>query len=121
MNALKANIKLVVFGSTTCSANPLSNPMLNKLHLKYANRPFSIVNIYTGDKIEQISSYVKNNQLNFPVFSGTRSLSSKFKTVGTPNFYLIDHDNKVIASFNGFYDGLEKDLVTKIDTSLKPN
>lgn len=117
--ALKAPVKLVVFGSTSCAANPLSNPMLNRLHEKYAMKQFSIINIYTGDKLEQISRYVKNNGLKFPVFYGTRSLNSKFKTVGTPNFYLLNADGKIVASIRGYSDSLEEELVSKIDTLLE--
>lgn len=81
--------------------------------MRYVYQPFSIVNIYTGDKLEQIPSYVKNNQLKFPVFFGARILSSEFKTVGIPNFYLIDFDGKVAAIVNRFYGNIEKDLVKK--------
>jgi thioredoxin-related protein len=118
-SALKAPIKLVVFGSTTCAANPLSNPMLNRLNAKYAKKQFSIINIYTGDKTEQIIRYVKNNDLKFPVFLGTRLLSSKFRTVGTPNFYLLNNEGKIVASISGYSDSLEEELVSKIDTLLK--
>ncbi|WP_169306795.1 TlpA family protein disulfide reductase [Pedobacter polaris] len=119
ISVLKAPVKLVVFGSTTCSANPLSNPMLNRLHSKYSTKPFSIVNIYTGDKVEQITKYVQNNSLKFPVFFGTRLLRAKFKTVGTPNFYLIDPNGRIVASISGYSNSLEEELTTKIDTLLK--
>ncbi|GGI26526.1 hypothetical protein GCM10008119_23090 [Pedobacter mendelii] len=118
-NSMKLDVKLVVFGSTTCSANPLSNPMLNRLHSKYAGKNFYIVNVYTGDTVEQISQYIKNNHINFPVFFGTRSLSLRFKTIGTPNFYLIDWNDKIVASIDGFSDSLEEELTTKINNLIR--
>lgn len=118
-NALKAKVRLVVFGSTTCSANPLSNPMLNRLHTKYSSSTFSIVNIYTGDTNDQVKRYIRNNDLKFPVFMGSRKLTDEFKTMGTPNFYLIDKNGIIVSSMSGYSTSLENELNTKITELLK--
>jgi thiol-disulfide isomerase/thioredoxin len=118
-DALKAPVRLVIFGATNCAANPLANPMLNRLQAKYASSAFAIVNIYSGETKEQINAYVTNNALKFPVFMGSSQLKHAFKTMGTPNFYLIDAQGKVVSSISGYSTKLENELTTQIEALLK--
>lgn len=110
----KAKLLLVVFGGTNCPANPLANPMLNRLHSKFASAKFSIINVYTSETSEQVKKYIDSNSLKFPVYLGTRNLNKAFKTLGTPNFYLISTGGKVVRTYNGYSDSLEEDLIENI-------
>jgi len=110
----KDKFLLVVFGETTCPANPLANPMLNRLHAKFASEEFLIVNVYTNEMSEQVKKYIKSNAIKFPVYLGNRKLTKAFKTIGTPNFYLINNEGKVARAYNGYSDSLEEELTENI-------
>jgi thiol-disulfide isomerase/thioredoxin len=114
-NILNNKLLLVEFGSTTCAANPLANPLLNRLNKKYASKNFSIVSIYSSETPDQLKKYIETNKLEFPVYMATRRLTKDFQTTGTPNFYLIDKNGVVIKSINGYSDELESELVKAID------
>ncbi|WP_354335674.1 redoxin domain-containing protein [Pedobacter sp. CG_S7] len=72
-DSFTGKLLLVVFGGTACPANPLANPMLNRLHSKFSSADFSIINIYTNETTEQVQKYIESNSLNFPVYLGNRS------------------------------------------------
>ena len=115
---LKNKTLLVVFGSTLCPANPLANPMLNRLNNKFSDKEFAIVNIYSSEAAKDVKDYVSNNKLLFPVYLANRNLNKKYKTVGTPNFYLIDKDGTIIESIEGYSLNLETRLTAEISKSI---
>ncbi|TDO20686.1 TlpA family protein disulfide reductase [Pedobacter duraquae] len=118
---LKNKTLLVVFGSTLCPANPLANPMLNRLNEKFSDQQFAIVNIYSNEAAKEVKDYVSNNKLQFPVYLASRKLNKEFKTVGTPNFYLIGKDGTIIESIEGYSVNLENRLTTEISNSISKN
>lgn len=116
---LSNKLLLIAFGATDCGANPLANPMLNRLNKKYASANFSIVSVYSSEPAEKVKKYIESNKLEFPVYLGDLKTKKAFKTVGTPNFYLVDKTGQIIKSVDGYSDDLEKDLTEKIDEVLK--
>lgn len=119
---VKTNSKkllLVVFGATDCSANPLANPMLNRIYAKYATDDFAIVNIYTNETTDQVKKYIEANNIKFPVYTASRKLSKEFKTAGTPNFYLVDKNGIVVNKSKGYAESLEGRFTNEIDKLLE--
>ncbi|MGZ3872519.1 MAG: TlpA family protein disulfide reductase [Mucilaginibacter sp.] len=116
---LSNKLLLIEFGATDCVANSLANPVLNRLHKKYASSDFSIVSIYTDELSDKVKKFITGNKLEFPVYLGNRQTKKAFKTVGTPNFYLVDENGRIIKSFEGYSDSLEKEMTEKIDEALK--
>ena len=112
-------ILLVVFGGTSCPANSLANPMLNRLHSKFSSADFSIVNIYTNETTEQVLKYIESNNVKFPIYLGSRKLSKAYKTLGTPNFYLISKEGKIVRSSDGYNESLETKLSKNITNLLE--
>ncbi|WP_342648231.1 TlpA disulfide reductase family protein [Mucilaginibacter sp. CSA2-8R] len=111
---------LIEFGSTTCGANPLAIPMLNRLAEKHKASEVTILSIYSDETTKQIRDYVDANNINVPIYKGNIKLKKSFKTVGTPNFYLIDKNGLVVRAFHGYSDTLENELTLAIN-ELKGN
>ena len=114
----KNKLLLLEFGSTGCPANSLVNPMLNRLHKKYSGDNVLILSIYTNEGQDQVKKYIASNNIEFPVYLGSKTLPREFKTLGTPNFYLIDKDGKVLAGIDGYSGSLESAITKKIDALL---
>lgn len=114
----KNKVLLVEFGATACGANPLANPMLNRLNSKYPTSNFSIVSIYSDDSGDQVKKYIESNKLEFPVYKGSRKLRKEFSILGTPNFYILDKNRTIIKSIDGYSDDLEKDISTAIEAYI---
>lgn len=111
-------VVLLQFGSVTCAANALANPLMNRLASKYANSNAAIACIYSEETPAQSQKYIEANDIHFPVFLGSSRLKRKFQTTGTPNFYLINQQGIIVKSINGYTDHLEQDLNAAIDGLL---
>lgn len=95
--------------------------MLNRLNEKFSDQQFAIVNIYSNEAAKEVKDYVSNNKLQFPVYLASRKLNKEFKTVGTPNFYLIGKDGTIIESIEGYSVNLENRLTTEISNNISKN
>ncbi len=111
-------IVLLQFGSVTCTANALANPLMNRLASKYANSNAAIACIYSEETPAQAQKYIQANNIRFPVYLGSSRLKHKYQTTGTPNFYLINQQGIIVKSINGYTDHLEQELNAAIDGLL---
>ncbi|RYY35775.1 MAG: TlpA family protein disulfide reductase [Sphingobacteriaceae bacterium] len=118
-NTFKNKLMLIEFGGTACPANALANPLLNRLHSKYAKSEVLIFGIYCDDTALQIKHYLQTNNLTIPIYTGGKKLKKAFKTVGTPGFYLVNGDGKVLLNSNGYSDTLESEISKLIDKTLR--
>jgi peroxiredoxin len=116
--ALDGKLLLLVFGDVGCPANPLANPMLNRLHAKYATQAFNIANVYTVETEMQARQYIVANGLQFPIYLGNSKMKHAFQTLGTPNFYLINSEGKIVLASNGYSTKLEAELTKNINQLL---
>jgi thiol-disulfide isomerase/thioredoxin len=114
----KNKVMLLQFGSVTCGANALANPLMNRLSAKYSGRNAAIACIYSEETPVQAQKYIEANNIHFPVYLGSSQLKRKFQTKGTPNFYLVDRQGIIVKSINGYSDGLEQELSKAIDGLL---
>ncbi len=111
-------VLLVVFGSIDCPANPLANPVLNRLYAKYKDVNLAILDIFTSESGEQVRKYIEANNLHFPTYLATKKQHSDFKIISTPNFYVVGIDGKIKSAIEGYSGKLENDLIKSIDEQL---
>ncbi|MES2651257.1 MAG: TlpA disulfide reductase family protein [Bacteroidota bacterium] len=112
---LKGKVVLIDFTATSCVACILAVPTMNNLHKKYANTAVEIVSINSWDKKESIIKFAKQHKMNYPVYVDPKKLEEKYNVSSIPTFYIIDKNGKVAASFSGFSDKLEAQLISKIE------
>ncbi|RYF98539.1 MAG: TlpA family protein disulfide reductase [Chitinophagaceae bacterium] len=110
---------LVEFGSTSCVANALVNPMMNRMIGLYDTSKISIFSVFASESAKRVSSYVNNQGLKFPVYLAPNSIKRTFKTMGTPNFYLADKNGKIVGVYRGYYDKLEEELTKAIKAIME--
>jgi hypothetical protein len=88
--------------------------MLNRLHEKFKDRNFKIINIYPIDTGEIIARFDLRENVSSPSFTTDRSVQKFYPFDGYPSFYLIDSQGKIAQSYNGYYKELEAELEKKI-------
>ena len=118
VNRFNNKTLLIVFGSTDCPANPLANPVLNKIYSKFSGQDLEILNIYTTESAATVQKYKSANDLKFPLYIAERELHSTYKVLGTPNFYVVGTDGKIKSAIDGYSDQLESKLVRVIEEEL---
>ncbi|SFG99734.1 TlpA family protein disulfide reductase [Pedobacter insulae] len=111
---LKGKVILIDFTSTSCVACILAVPTMNSLHQKYANTEVEVVSINSWEKKEAVLKFVKQHKVSYPIFVDPKKLEEKYNVSSIPTFYIIDRKGKVAASFSGYSDKLQAELIAKI-------
>ncbi len=114
-NELKGKVILIDFTANSCVACILAVPTMNTLHKKYANTTVEVLSINSWDKKEAILKFAKQNKMNYPVYVDPEKLEEKYKVSSIPTFYIIDKKGKIAASFSGYSDKLQDQLISKIE------
>ncbi|MET0242671.1 MAG: TlpA disulfide reductase family protein [Flavitalea sp.] len=109
-------IILVEFGSTSCVANALVNPLMNRMIGSYDPQTIAIFGVFASESAKRVTGYIKSQALKFPVYLAPNDIKRTFKTMGTPNFYLADKTGKIVGVYRGYYDSLEEDLKIGIES-----
>lgn len=111
---LKGKVVLINFSLIGCPHCVGAAQMLNRLHEKFKDRNFKIINIYPIDTGEIIASFDLRENVSSPSFTTDRSVQKFYPFDGYPSFYLIDSQGKIAQSYNGYYKELEAELEKKI-------
>lgn len=112
---LKGKVIVIDFTANSCVACILAVPTMNNLHKKYENTAVEVVSINSWDKKEAIIKFSKQYKMSYPVYVDPKKLEEKYNVSSIPTFYIIDKNGKVAASFSGFSDKLEAQLISKIE------
>jgi len=94
---------LVNLWATWCPPCKEEMPTLQSFYNKHKDEGFVIVAINDGDPIPDVSQFVKDYQLTFPVWldPGYYATEQAFKTLNLPSSYVIDRNGIVRLSWVG--------------------
>ena len=88
---LKGKVVLMDFWATWCTPCVISMPYLNKLYTEYKNKGFMLISINTErTNLPAVREFIKNHELDFPVYTESGRLQSKMRINTYPTAILID-------------------------------
>ena len=117
---LKGSVYLINFWATDCPGCIEEMPELISTYQKYRNDNFTIIAVSMFyDPPSRVLSYVKKNNLPFPVaLDVEKNIINNFNNVKlTPTTIIVDHKGKIINTIIGVLDF--KALHKSIDKLLK--
>jgi len=117
---LKGSVYLINFWATDCPGCIEEMPALISTYQKYRNDNFTIIAVSMFyDPPSRVLSYVKKNNLPFPVaLDIEKNIINNFNNVKlTPTTIIVDHKGKIINTIIGVLDF--KALHKSIDKLLK--
>ncbi|KQR69538.1 TlpA disulfide reductase family protein [Pedobacter sp. Leaf176] len=114
----KGKVVLMNFSLIGCPHCVGAAQMLNRLHKKFLDSNFIILNIYPIDTSEIIARFDHKENVLSSSFTSDRSVQKSYPFDGYPSFYLVDSHGKIVQSYNGYYKELEAQLEKKIAASL---
>ena len=117
---LKGSVYLINFWATDCPGCIEEMPALISTYQKYRNDNFTIIAVSMFyDPPSRVLSYVKKNNLPFPVaLDIEKNIINNFNNVKlTPTTIIVDHKGKIINTIIGVLDF--KELHKSIDKLLK--
>ena len=90
-------------------------PLLKELYAKYLDQGVAVVGISLDDELKPLQEMVTNKGMSWPqIHDADQSLVKLFNVRGTPTYYLLDREGKIVAK-----DMPMKKLGGAIDDLLK--
>ena len=90
-------------------------PLLKELYAKYLDQGVAVVGISLDDELKPLQEMVTNKGMSWPqIHDADQSLVKLFNVRGTPTYYLLDREGKIVAK-----DMPMKKLGGAIDELLK--
>ena len=90
-------------------------PLLKELYAKYLDQGVAVVGISLDDELKPLQEMVANKGMSWPqIHDADQSLVKLFNVRGTPTYYLLDREGKIVAK-----DIPMKRLGSAIDDLLK--
>lgn len=116
LHSLRGNVVLLDFWATWCYPCKQEIPKLKEIWEKYHGKNFVIIGISSDTKVENLKSYVEQNEIKWQqYFDATKSVYFKYVVNAIPRFYLIRKNG--IISFTGY--PVQINLENEIDKLLK--
>jgi len=73
-------------------------PLLKELYAKYLDQGVAVVGISLDDELKPLQEMVKSLGMSWPqIHDADKSLMKLFNVRGTPTYYLIDREGKIVA------------------------
>jgi thiol-disulfide isomerase/thioredoxin len=94
--------KLVVFFATWCMPCMQEVPALISLQKEYGNDAFTVVAISVDDRQDNVESFIKKSEVNYPVLMFNRQLITDFGGIpGLPTTFMVDKNDNVLKKYPG--------------------
>lgn len=113
----RGQVVLVNLWATWCPPCKEEMPVLQAFYNKHKDKGFIIIAINDGDPTSDVSQFVKDYQLSFPVWLDPTYFATEqaFKTLNLPSSYVIDRNGTVRLSWMG---GISRKTLDKYVTPL---
>ena len=73
-------------------------PLLKELYAKYLDQGVAVVGITLDDELKPLQEMVTNKGMSWPqIHDADQSLVKLFNVRGTPTYYLLDREGKIVA------------------------
>ncbi len=96
LEALRGKVVLVNLWATWCPPCRREMPALQQVYQRYRQEGFAVVAINIGESVEQVQSFVRQQGLEFAVWSDPHEASLRaFKTISLPSSFAIDRQGNV--------------------------
>lgn len=116
---IKESLRLLYFSEINCYGCILAIPEVKELQNNY--KQLKVLGIYTRDSKESLIKYCKEKEVVFDVCAKAKNLGDKFGVNAYPTFFLVDKNNKIIYSTEGYFKTLKAELVKEIENWTKNN
>ena len=115
------NLTLIDFWATWCSPCKKAIPVLNKIYETYKDQGVEIIGI-NGDgprSIAKVVPFSRALQIKYPVLIDMNSeLKSELNLVSFPSLIIVDSQNKIIWTHEGYISGDAKIIKSIIEKNL---
>jgi len=107
------------FWTTWCGACRAQKPSLEALYERFRGRELEIIAVNIRESRSDVTAYMRQNNLNFPVALDLRgAVGAMYGVRGLPTTYIIDRRGLIVARHLGFMDWNTPSVTTALETLL---
>ncbi len=121
LSQYRGKIVVLEFWATWCPPCKATIPELIAIQNKYGARGLVVlgVSIDEGESLQsKLSEFSKGHKINYPLLLGDENVSKSYGVFSIPATFLIGRDQKIIAAYKGYVDGLEGLISKQIDKNI---
>jgi thiol-disulfide isomerase/thioredoxin len=113
----RGQVVLVNLWATWCPPCKAEMPALEAFYRKYSDDGFAIVAINDGDPTADVSQFVEEYGLTFPIWLDPTYIATEqaFKTMNLPSSFVINREGTIVLSWVG---GINKSSLEKYVTPI---
>jgi thiol-disulfide isomerase/thioredoxin len=114
----KDHIVLINYWATWCQPCLDEMPSLEKLYQQFRSRRLVVLAINVNETREDLSSYIQQAGLTFPILLEGQETAARYGTEKLPESYLLNERGVVIQKVIGARDWLDPEVVRYFDELL---
>ncbi|KAK3605014.1 hypothetical protein CHS0354_000679 [Potamilus streckersoni] len=124
LSNLKGKLVILNFWATWCPPCIQEIPDMIKLQEKYKNDNFTFVGIAIADEIDNVKSFVAEQNVNYPIAMGTQKIVDDYGGFNAiPTTFIISKEGNIMKKLTGLigYDEFEDIIKTKYTITFNKN
>lgn len=114
----KGKVIVMDFWATWCGPCRREIPELIKLNDKLKKKGLLVIGVGL-DRPAQLNAFAKQYKIDYPILLGTQQIANDYGVKGIPTTYILDKKGRVIKRYVGYYPGVEKEMLSIIESALK--
>ncbi|MDR1218547.1 MAG: TlpA family protein disulfide reductase [Treponema sp.] len=118
LSGLKGNVVFLNFWATWCGPCRTEMPSMENLYQQFKNRPFVMLAIDLQEDQGDVSSFMRQMGLTFPVGIDDGPISDMYGISAIPTTFIIDRNGYIIATIAGSRNWNTQDVFSAIDALL---
>jgi cytochrome c-type biogenesis protein len=117
LSALKGQVVFLNFWATWCGPCRMEMPSMEAVYRRLKDQGFTILAVNLGEKAAQVSGFMKDNKLTFPVaLDESGRTGGQYGAQAIPTTYILDRRGLIISRMVGALDWNEEKIIRAFET-----
>lgn len=119
LKSLRGNVVLLEFWATWSGPCKLAMPGVQKLHEQFKGKPVKVIGVCTWERGGDPAEFMKTKGCTFGLLLKGEKVAESYKVSGTPTFYVICPEGKILYASAGFDPDVEAEIAKVIKQNVK--
>jgi len=119
LKSLRGKVVLMEFWATWCGPSKLSMPAMQELHERFKDKPVVVLGVNVWERDGDPVEFMRAKKYTYGLLLKGEKAAEAYQVHGTPTFYVIGPDGKILYASAGYEPRTEEDLTETIEKSLE--
>jgi thiol-disulfide isomerase/thioredoxin len=120
LSQFKGKVVFLNFWATWCGPCRSEMPSMEAVYQKLKNKGFEILAVNLGDSKKEVSAFMNEYKLNFPVLLDERSMTGSYYNIqAIPTTYIINKQGLIVARLIGSTNWNTPKIISALESVLQ--